>query len=291
MKVKHVLTDWQLAGIVAMGLTIPLLRPVLSAADEVSAPARQPAAKPTAPAGKTSRPTMPNAGAPPSEDDKLGVAAARWLEQCYAGQPQPEAVRMLVAIAKGSMMGPNEGWFGDSQSRFAWQWLADRHKIDVKSKLTRDKFLGPGEFFDRLDRSRDGALSAEDFDWSEKSPLVRQQQQISPLFRRIDQSSDGRITGEEWKAAFDALRAGKDYLTPEDLAQLLQFPKSQGAGPSPMTLVKGLFNQELGSFHEGPAVGAPAPDFALKTQDGKKSITLSSLRNQKPVVLIFGSFT
>jgi peroxiredoxin len=48
---------------------------------------------------------------------------------------------------------------------------------------------------------------------------------------------------------------------------------------------------ELGSFFEGPDVGQRAPDFALRTQDGKQSIRLSQYRGVKPVVLVFGSFT
>ena len=38
-------------------------------------------------------------------------------------------------------------------------------------------------------------------------------------------------------------------------------------------------------------VGDPAPDFSLETIDHKNRFQLSSLRGQKPVVLIFGSYT
>lgn len=37
-------------------------------------------------------------------------------------------------------------------------------------------------------------------------------------------------------------------------------------------------------------VGDPAPDFKLKSKDGKQEVQLSKLRD-KPVVLIFGSYT
>ncbi|MGH7957649.1 MAG: deiodinase-like protein, partial [Opitutaceae bacterium] len=37
--------------------------------------------------------------------------------------------------------------------------------------------------------------------------------------------------------------------------------------------------------------GDPAPDFSLKSPDGGKSIRLSDYRGEKPVVLIFGSYT
>jgi hypothetical protein len=41
---------------------------------------------------------------------------------------------------------------------------------------------------------------------------------------------------------------------------------------------------------KGPEVGAPAPDWKLKTLDGKTEVQLSKLKD-KPVLLIFGSYT
>ena len=38
-------------------------------------------------------------------------------------------------------------------------------------------------------------------------------------------------------------------------------------------------------------VGDPAPDFALPTGDRKSQVDLAAFRGQKPVVLIFGSYT
>ncbi len=40
-----------------------------------------------------------------------------------------------------------------------------------------------------------------------------------------------------------------------------------------------------------PAVGSEAPNFKLKTADGKSEMELTSLRGKKPVVLVFGSYT
>jgi hypothetical protein len=62
-------------------------------------------------------------------------------------------------------------------------------------------------------------------------------------------------------------------------------------GPSKLTLLKGLYRQEIGSLQAGPKLNAVAPDFTLKTVDGDKEITLSNLVGEKPVVLIFGNFT
>ncbi|MCA1563142.1 MAG: hypothetical protein LC753_09830 [Acidobacteria bacterium] len=38
-------------------------------------------------------------------------------------------------------------------------------------------------------------------------------------------------------------------------------------------------------------VGDVAPDFALRTTDGKSRVQLSSFRGRQPVVLVFGSYT
>jgi peroxiredoxin len=40
-----------------------------------------------------------------------------------------------------------------------------------------------------------------------------------------------------------------------------------------------------------PRVGDRAPDFKLHNRNGEKPIRLSSFRGQRPVALIFGSFT
>ena len=37
--------------------------------------------------------------------------------------------------------------------------------------------------------------------------------------------------------------------------------------------------------------GAAAPEFSLKSPDGKTTFTLADQKGKKPVVLIFGSFT
>ena len=38
-------------------------------------------------------------------------------------------------------------------------------------------------------------------------------------------------------------------------------------------------------------VGDPAPDFTLSTLDKSSRVTLASIRSDKPVVLVFGSYT
>lgn len=66
---------------------------------------------------------------------------------------------------------------------------------------------------------------------------------------------------------------------------------SPGDGPSIPVLVRGLYAGEIGSIQEGPKVGDPAPEFTLKTLDGKETVRLSEQVGKKPLVLVFGNFT
>jgi Ca2+-binding EF-hand superfamily protein len=196
-------------------------------------------------------------------------------------------------------MGPGDGWFHPGQSRYGWDWLARHWDDDRDGQITEEEFNGPAELFERLDRNGDGALKPEDFDWSENSPFVRQQRQAGSWFSRIDKSSNGRISHDEWQKFFDKLAGDKGYVSPDDLRNGLfpapprssPAPPPDAQGPSRETLIKGVLSGELGSMWEVPGINQPAPEFNLETQDGKRSIRLSQFRNQKPVVLVFGSFT
>jgi hypothetical protein len=205
-----------------------------------------------------------------------------------------EIVEMASSLPNLPRMGAGDGWFHPGQSRYDWKWLAARFDTNRDGKITPAEFKGPPELFARLDRDRDGVITAEDFDWSDRSTYVRHMGMVSQWMSRIDTSSNGRISKQEWEAFFQKAAKGKDHLTPEDLRDaLMQMPKRSGPPPkfNPLILLAGLATGELGSFIEGPSIGSKAPNFTLQTQDGKQSISLSDYRGKKPVVLIFGSFT
>ncbi len=44
-------------------------------------------------------------------------------------------------------------------------------------------------------------------------------------------------------------------------------------------------------LRRAPQVGEQAPDFTLETRDGGESIRLSRFQGDRPVVLVFGSWT
>ena len=52
-----------------------------------------------------------------------------------------------------------------------------------------------------------------------------------------------------------------------------------------------LYAGEIGSIQEGPKLGEAAPDFTLKSIDGKETVQLAKAVGKKPVVLVFGNFT
>src|SRR5205823_544293 len=156
-----------------------------------------------------------------------------------------ESVQMLAAVASGSQMGPGEGWFHPGKGRYGWDWLAARFDANRDGRITAEEFKGPRKLFTRLDRDRNGIITRDDLDWSESSPYVRISGLIGGWFHRVDTSSNGRISRDEWEEFFKRAARGKDHLTPEDLRDaLLQAPpkpkdRPRETGPAPAVLIAG----------------------------------------------------
>jgi hypothetical protein len=225
----------------------------------------------------------------------------------------------FVEYVYWNVTGKGNGWFHPGASRYGWAWLADRYDADGDGRITRKEFKGPAEWFDRLDRNRDGFLTAANFDWPvdrgeappgmagpmagpgampDREMLFQRFQQMmsAQLFHKIDAKGKGRISREDWDAVFTRAAKGKDHLTPEDLREALAVSPRRPGGPGPgsgiaATRIVGMFKAETGSPFEGPSVGEAAPDFTLRTHDGKREVSLRQYRGKKPVVLVFGNYT
>ncbi len=237
----------------------------------------------------------PGGPAPGAGGEAAEVAQA--LQESWPDHP--EWVDMLTAILQDEPMSATYGWFRTAvaQTRFDWESSRKRFDRDGDGRIARSEFPGSDADFARLDRNRDKSLAAADFDFS-GSALV-----ASPgamVFARADADGNGKVTREELNAFFKAAdKGGEGFLSLSDLQELFTPPAapaqsrpSAGSGrPSKATLVRGLFRQEIGSLQPGPRVDESAPDFTLKTNDGKAELTLSKVVGSRPVVLVFGSFT
>jgi hypothetical protein len=225
----------------------------------------------------------------------------KWLVQVLERYPDhPEWLAMYADILQGSRLGPTDGWFRKAvaQTRHSWPTVAERYDRNADGKIARSEFPGSSADFATLDRDGDSFLTEGDLTWSEHALAS------TPgfmLYMMADANSDGRVTKEEFEVLFDSNDHDKrGFLSQDELRALLNPPAApqtaaQGSGrpsgPSKATLVRGLFEQEIGAMKPGPALGETAPDFTLRAVGGDRTYTLSEVGGTKPVVLIFGNIT
>jgi Ca2+-binding EF-hand superfamily protein len=187
-----------------------------------------------------------------------------------------------------------KGWFHDGQSRYGWEWLADRYDTNGDGGITAEEFTPQvRDLLARLDRDENGKIKGDDFDWSTKSPYVQQTTHTRRLFGPIDADRNGHVTKDEWREFFERAALDGNSITPADLQAALfpPQPAQSDDDPSPIDFLRGFLSGELGAIPEGPALGGRAPDFELPDEKHVRHIRLSNFYQKKPVVLIFGSFT
>ncbi len=199
----------------------------------------------------------------------------------------------LATDTRGNIVG--SGMYHPAQVRYGWEWLRQRCDRNGDGEITLAEFGGPREWFEALDKDRDGVLTKDDFDWAAGSPLSTAQGKAANLFARIDRDGNGRASPEEWKLWFDSLAGSKGYVGQDDLIPLFLEPKRRpGKAPvtrSRLSLICAYLAGDVGPLSDGPVLDELAPDFTLTTADGKGKLSLSQHRTKKPQVLVFGSFS
>jgi len=223
-----------------------------------------------------------------------------WSRDGLSWLLQREYVTHLMFMATDEGSGTSGGGFyGPSQGRYGWQWLSKRLDRDEDDAITFEEFSGPREWFEALDKDRDGLLTEEDFAWYGSSALAKASGKAKSLFSQIDRDSDGQVSADEWKLWFQRLRGSKAYLAQDDLLPVFMETKkswraagkNKGMKRDRTAVVASYISSDIGSPWEGPAIGGMAPDFTLSSMHGPEKLSLSGHRGKKPLVLIFGSFT
>lgn len=212
----------------------------------------------------------------------FGLLAWAWADKPSNDQPAIDNAARHAALVR------------TGESRFGWKWLAARCDSNGDRQVTRGEFPGSANDFARFDRTWDGVLAAEDFDWSNDGTLCRQKETTFALFKSADSDSNGRISPDEWQALFDKLAKDDGYLSEERLEELIYLPRIVKARKETQnfdSIAHFLDDANANFAPKLPQIGELAPDFELKTADGDKSVRLSSFRGKKPVVLIFGCFS
>ncbi len=202
-------------------------------------------------------PGKPPGTAPKSEAEQVAEA----LKDSWPDHP--EWVDMLTGILEDEPMGPNFGWFRTAvaQTRFDWDSTKKRFDRNDDARIVRLEFPGTDADFARLDRDHDKTLTAADFDFS-GSALTPSPGAM--VFSRADRDANGKVTHEELEAFFKATDSGgQGFLSLADLQEAFAPPaRPSGAAnsgrPSKATLVRGLFNQEIGSLQPGPKLDESA---------------------------------
>jgi len=116
---------------------------------------------------------------------------------------------------------------------------------------------------------------------------------LKERFDRVDSNSDGFVDEAELKAMTERFGGQRRPNRPGD-----RRPSRPGNGedrPSRPNADNSAPRERAasGRRREGEITteGKPAPDFKLKTVDGKHEAQLASFKGKKPVALLFGSYT
>lgn len=251
----------------------------------------------TLPADEQSPPETPimltRESIPQTEQEALSLAEK--LEKQYPKDARPESVRMFLSIARGGNIQSTDGWFGPARSLFHFDSLGERWGKPGPEGFSLEGKEEPADLLARLDRNRDGRITPDDLDWSDRNPWVQQSYVANRLFRKIDLNGDGQLTPEEWQEFYKKAAGSKETVLFDDFRDALLAGSGggfhPGDRPSVEMLLTGLAQGDVGSLQEGVYPGDKAPDFTLPTLDGTGSITLSNLIGNKPTVLVFGNYT
>jgi len=221
---------------------------------------------------------------------------------------------LVLALVFASPLLAQRGRTDDTD---AWRVLAARYDKDGDERITAEEYTrGPGKFAS-YDANLDGVLTEADFAGSGGMDFGRMM--LGRSLRAADGDEDGRVSAEEWSAWLASLGADADGVIPTDRVPRVEEGRRGGRGGRSASLDRdrdgAVTLADLAAVHamvdlngdgalganeldgrpsrEGaPAAGTKAPDFELAyAKDPERTVRLSSFAGQRPVALVFGSYT
>ena len=201
-----------------------------------------------------------------------------------------------------------------------WPLLRDRYDLDGDGRVTPTEHGRGDAAFRFLDRDHDGVLTVADFDTLRVEagaplPAGLYVRLGGPLARTADIDDDAIVSRTDWNTLLDRLsvdgridREALDGLGLEAnrVPMTIRVLDGDRDGALTRTELDALFARldsdgdgriagvEFGidDMARGPVVGNEAPDFDLpRVDDPARTVRLAAFRGERPVALIFGSYT
>ncbi len=228
---------------------------------------------------------------------------------------------LLAACASGPPEGPPAEWECGSRVELArvFEELVVRHDADGDGAITSEEYTRGEVRFANYDRNGDGVLTAVDFPadehWNGFAPRmlagmdangdkVVETAELDVFIERVDADRNGMIEAAELGGFLPPRIAGKPklirlsfdqdldgVLEEADLRQMFADCDRDGDGQLAGPELAGR-QRTFARAPRPPAVGEEAPDFTLTYVDEPENeVRLSSFRGDRPVALVFGSYT
>ena len=217
------------------------------------------------------------------------------------------------------------------ESTTVWVYIQEKYDFNGDGAVSPEEYKRSHDAFVRLDRNRDGVVTADDFQRAgrmatmvTRMTLIRYFQtdsnprdlhlaELEARFDAHDKDGDGEFSREEYgKAITSVLPGGPGGPRPMPAgmnvyATMLEITDEDGNGSLSKAELVAFFRlhdngsgvwalrdrqrRPRSSRPDGAASGTTAPDFTLRDPKGRSPVTLSAHQGKKPVALIFGSYT
>lgn len=111
------------------------------------------------------------------------------------------------------------------------------------------------------------------------------------LIRLLDLNNDGQVSLKEYMKFFTDADKNEDGAASQQEIMAEMNKRRRGMGGRPSGASGRSQQGQRPQQGQGPNLGDDAPDFALISLDGKRTVKLSDFKGRETVVLVFGSYT